>query len=343
MRLLELRKTKEEPFLEQEKISKALELNNSFYLILNSKFEITVIGKSFLKAIPEIAIHKKVTDYFTLEFDIIAAIEKAISGKSRILFFSSNGKVQRFKCSIGKINTDFVITAQPIINENFPLKNYNITLNDFSQHDSIIEYLFLQQTAQKSLKESRFLVDESSKRSSELEEQKKQIEQNQQLLRENLLNIATTKERYSNLVHATNDLILTIDKSGTILFVNDSWLNKMDYPEAEVIGNSIFKHVHPDSQEHCTLFFQDLMTNSLEQLDVNYSLINRNGEKIEVEGTIICKYEHNEFTAVNSFLKDVTEINILKRIEEEKTKEVIKNKEKLEVANGLLNRNCLGC
>lgn len=342
VRLLELRKTKENSFLEQEKISKALELNNSFYLILNSKFEITVIGKSFLKAIPEIAIHKKVTDYFTLEFDIIAAIEKAISGKSRILFFSSNGKVQRFKCSIGKINTDFVITAQPIINENFPLKNYNITLNDFSQHDSIIEYLFLQQTAQKSLKESRLLVDGSSKRNSELEEQKKQIEQNQQLLRENLLNIATTKERYSNLVHATNDLILTIDKSGTILFVNDSWLNKMDYPEAEVIGNSIFKHVHPDSQEHCTLFFQNLMTNSLEELDVNYSLINRNGEKIEVEGTIICKYDQNEFTAVNSFLKDVTEINILKRIEEEKTKEILKSKEKLEVLINSLTETVWG-
>lgn len=342
VRLLELRKTKEEPFLEQEKISKALELNNSFYLILNSKFEITVIGKSFLKAIPEIAIHKKVTDYFTLEFDIIAAIEKAISGKSRILFFSSNGKVQRFKCSIGKINTDFVITAQPIINENFPLKNYNITLNDFSQHDSIIEYLFLQQTAQKSLKESRFLVDESSKRSSELEEQKKLIEQNQQLLQENLLNTATAKERYSNLVHATNDLILTIDKSGTILFVNDSWLNKMDYPEAEVIGNSIFKHVHPDSQEHCTLFFQNLMTNSLEELDVNYSLINRNGEKIEVEGTIICKYDQNEFTAVNSFLKDVTEINKLKRIEEEKSKEILKSKEKLEVLINSLTETVWG-
>lgn len=331
VRLLELRKTKENSFLEQEKISKALELNNSFYLILNSQFEIKAIGKSFIKAIPEIKIQKKVTDYFTLEFDIIAAIEKAISGKSRILFFSSKGKVQRFKCSIGKINTDFVITAQPIINENFPLKNYNITLNDFSQHDYIIEYLFLQQTAQKSLKESRSLVDESSKRNSELEEQKKQIEQNQQLLRENLLNIATSKERYSNLVQTTQDFILTIDKSGTILFVNDSWLKNMDYSKADVIGSSIFKYVHPDSQDHCMAFFQDILTNQLKDLFVNYSLINRNGQKIEVEGQIICKYEQNEFLEVSSFLKDVTEINNLKRIEEEKTKEILKNKEKLDV------------
>ncbi len=342
MRLLELRKTQENSFLEQEKINKALDINNSFYLILNSNFEITSIGKSFNKAIPELTISSKITDYLALEFDIISEIEKAISGKSKILFFSSKGKVQRFKCSIGKINTDFVISAQPIINEIFPLKNYNITLNDFSQHDSIIEYLFLQQTAQKSLKESRSLVDEASKRNFLLEEQKKLIEQNQKLLKENLLKEAIAKERYSNLVHATNDLILNIDKSGAIVFVNNSWLKKMGYSNADVIGNSIFNYVHPDSQEHCALFFQDLMTNSLEQLDVNYSLINRHGQKVEVEGTIICKYEHNEFSAVNSFLKDVTEINILKRIEEEKTKEVLKNKEKLEAVMDSLTETVWG-
>jgi PAS domain-containing protein len=83
-------------------------------------------------------------------------------------------------------------------------------------------------------------MDTATKRNSELEEQKKQIEQNQELLRENLLNTATAKEKYSNIVHATNDLILTIDKTGTILFVNNSWLKKMDYREAEVIGKSIF-------------------------------------------------------------------------------------------------------
>ena len=342
LRLLELRKTQENSILELEKINKALEINNPFYLILNSNFEIKAIGKSFKKANPALAIQKKITDFFTLEFDINTAIESSIAGKSRVLFFSSTNKDQRYKCSVSNINNDIIVAAQPILNEILPIKNYNITLNDFSQHDSIIEYLFLQQSAQKSLNESRSLMDTATKRNSELEEQKKQIEQNQELLRENLLNTATAKEKYSNIVHATNDLILTIDKTGTILFVNNSWLKKMDYREAEVIGKSIFKHVHPDSLEHCALFFQDLMSNSPQQLDVSYSLINRHGEKIEIEGTIICKYDQNEFIEGNSFLKDVTEINKLKRIEEEKTKEILKSKEKLEVLINSLTETVWG-
>jgi PAS domain S-box-containing protein len=342
LRLLELRKTQENSILELEKINKALEINNPFYLILNSNFEIKAIGKSFKKANPALAIQKKITDFFTLEFDINTAIESSIAGKSRVLFFSSTNKDQRYKCSVSNINNDIIVAAQPILNEILPIKNYNITLNDFSQHDSIIEYLFLQQSAQKSLNESRSLMDTATKRNSELEEQKKQIEQNQELLRENLLNSATAKEKYSNIVHATNDLILTIDKTGTILFVNNSWLKKMDYREAEVIGKSIFKHVHPDSLEHCALFFQDLMSNSPQQLDVSYSLINRHGEKIEIEGTIICKYDQNEFIEGNSFLKDVTEINKLKRIEEEKTKEILKSKEKLEVLINSLTETVWG-
>ena len=342
LRLLELRKTQENSILELEKINKALEINNPFYLILNSNFEIKAIGKSFKKANPALAIQKKITDFFTLEFDINTAIESSIAGKSRVLFFSSTNKDQRYKCSVSNINNDIIVAAQPILNEILPIKNYNITLNDFSQHDSIIEYLFLQQSAQKSLNESRSLMDTATKRNSELEEQKKQIEQNQELLRENLLNTATAKEKYSNIVHATNDLILTIDKTGTILFVNNSWLKKMDYREAEVIGNSIFMHVHPDSQEHCALFFQDLMSNSPEQLEVNYSLINRHGEKIEIEGTIICKYEQNQFIEGNSFLTDVTEINNLRRIEEEKAKEILKSKEKLETVMDSLTETVWG-
>ncbi len=342
MRLLELRKAKENSILELEKINKALDINNPFYLILNSNFEIKAIGKSFIKANPSIAIQKKITEFFNLEFDINAAIESSIAGKSKVLFFSSTNKDQRYKCSISNINNDIIITAQPILNEILPIKNYNITLNDFSQHDSIIEYLFLQQSAQKSLNESRSLMDTVTQRNSELEEQKKQIERNQDLLRANLLNTENAKEKYSNIVHATNDLISTIDNTGTILFVNDSWLKKMGYREDEVVGNSIFKHVHPDSQEHCTLFFQDLMSNSPEQLDVNYSLINRHGEKIEIEGTIICKYEQNQFFEGNSFLKDVTEINNLRRLEEEKAKEIHKSKEKLEVLINSLTETVWG-
>ena len=47
---------------------------------------------------------------------------------------------------------------KPLINTNYPIANYNLTLRDFAPEDYISEFLFLQQTSNRYLKESHDMI-----------------------------------------------------------------------------------------------------------------------------------------------------------------------------------------
>lgn len=135
--------------------------------------------------------------------------------------------------------------------------------------------------------------------------------------------IKESQARYSNLLQMTNDLITSLDGQGAILYANKSWLKKLNYTLKEVLGTNIFSYVHPDSQEHCMAFFSELNNTELNTLNVSYSLISKDGNKIDIEGNVVCKFENNKLIELNSFLRDVTEINHVKQLEEFKQQEII--------------------
>jgi signal transduction histidine kinase len=193
LRLVELKEANEIIHNESTYNKKYLELNNPFFLIINSTNEIVDFGKSFKKAIPELTINTKFSDYFDTQIDFSSFKESDESTKKRITFISRQNK-QLFKCSIVRINSKIIISAQPIINENYPIKVYNITINDFSQHDYIIEYLFLQQSSQKSLFESRRLMDSMTEKNLQLEEQKSEIEKKQNAIKSSLLQLQNKEQ-----------------------------------------------------------------------------------------------------------------------------------------------------
>ncbi len=176
----------------------------------------------------------------------------------------------------------------------------------------------------------------------ELENKNKKIADNQIQLQANLKKLTESQKRYSNLLQITNDLITSYDGNGNIIFANTSWLNNMNYTLREVLGTNIFGYIHPDSQQHCMAFFGEISNVQHNRLDVAYSLINKAGEKIDIEGNVICSYENNKLVEINSFLKDVTEINRAKKEEQKKTFELNQNKEKLESVMGSLNETVWG-
>ncbi len=149
------------------------------------------------------------------------------------------------------------------------------------------------------------------------------ILESQNQLQVNMQTIKESQARYSNLLQMTNDLITSLDGQGTILYANKSWLNKLNYTLKEVLGTNIFSYVHPDSQEHCMAFFSELNNTELNTLNVSYSLISKDGNKIDIEGNVVCKFENNKLIELNSFLRDVTEINHVKQLEEFKQQEII--------------------
>jgi hypothetical protein len=176
--LLELRK--KNTLLEKEKniFLDSLEFNNPFYLILDQEGIIKNVGSKLLKCQPSIELNKSVFSYFEFLTPFVWTDwnnpEK--NPVSRLYFFQSLDTQQRFKFSIKKHEHHLLLSAVPVLNANFSLSKYNLTLNDFAKHDYIAEYLFLQQTTDKSLADSRNLLMKTQARNQELIEAQTKID-----------------------------------------------------------------------------------------------------------------------------------------------------------------------
>ena len=150
------------------------------------------------------------------------------------------------------------------------------------------------------------------------------------------------EEQYNSIVNTTNDFIISLDAGGQIKFANKSWLEKMNYQIDEVIETNIFNYIHPDSQAHCMLIFNNINKTENKSFLIQYNLINKDKVKIELEGEVIITYKEDVIYSINSYLKDVTEINKL-RIEKENTiLELKESKEKLENVLGSLSESVWG-
>jgi PAS domain S-box-containing protein len=176
--LLEIRR--KNLILEKEKnvFLDSLEFNNPFYVILDQKGIIQHFGSKLLKCQPTIERQKSIFD--CLDFSPPFRWEDWNNSEknpiSRLFFFQSIDGQQRFKFSIKKHENFLILSAIPVVNTNFPLSKYNLTLNDFAKHDYIAEYLFLQQTTDRSLADSKMLLLKAQGRNKELEEAQTKID-----------------------------------------------------------------------------------------------------------------------------------------------------------------------
>jgi PAS domain S-box-containing protein len=176
--LLELRK--KNTILEKEKniFLDSLEFNNPFYIILDQEGTIKNVGSKLLKCQPSIELKKSVFSYFEFLTPFVWAdwTNPEKNPISRLYFFQSSDTLQRFKFSIKKHEHLLILSVVPVLNANFSLSRYNLTLNDFAKHDYIAEYLFLQQTTDKSLADSRNLLMKTQARNQELIEAQTKID-----------------------------------------------------------------------------------------------------------------------------------------------------------------------
>jgi PAS domain S-box-containing protein len=177
VRLLELRKKTTELKTQLELITDALSLNNTFYLILKDDLTLDKIGSNFQKVIPELVTNGSFFDHFSFagSFSFLDFIQSEATSYNRLLFLQSNERHQKYKCSLKKVGNRVILAASPIINSEFKLTDYGLRINDFAQHDYIAEYLFLQQTTDRSLKDSRELTEKLVKRNEELSQMQRDI------------------------------------------------------------------------------------------------------------------------------------------------------------------------
>ena len=161
MNLLELRRNNLKLENEKNVLFDTLEFNNPFYLLLNHDGVIQHLGSNFSKVNNKIEVGVSFFDYYSFQvpFKFEEFVHSPERQTKRLNFFDSNDKSQRFKFSAKKSGDRIILAISPVINANFQIRNYNLSLNDFVLHDYISEYIFLQQTTDRSMRESKNVLE----------------------------------------------------------------------------------------------------------------------------------------------------------------------------------------
>ena len=151
-----------------------MNFSTPYFLLINDKNEILEFGSNYLKANPEI---KKGTIFSSLfywnsRFDAKKLLDGSDSHQ-RLLFFTSHSQKHKFKCSVKKQDEHaYFVFATPVINTEYQIANYGVTISNFPKQDYIAEFLFLQQAATKGLDDSKKLNELLRKKNIQLEESK---------------------------------------------------------------------------------------------------------------------------------------------------------------------------
>ncbi len=220
-RLIESRRSHRNLSEDKAVLKEALGINNGFYIILDHSAKITSFGENFKTILGESGQFGSFNDYFQFEggFNFDDYLNNKIADDKKIKFISVKGKHQRFKCTLKRINESIVIVSSPIINAEYTLKDYELTLGDFAPHDYIAEYLFLQQTTQRSLKDSQTLTSKLIERNKELEKAQLSIDALSRFPDENPYLVLRFDFNY-NLVYA--------NESSRKFFLNDFGITNND-------------------------------------------------------------------------------------------------------------------
>jgi len=167
---LQMRMLKKQAESDRNYLFRALNVASPFFLILDQNSIVRGLGEKIGKIYPLLVEGSAFGDFFDWSNRVdVAAISCQNAEVLTLVFFLSKDQKQRFKCSIKSFGEGNVIVySVPVINTEYPIANYNLTIKDFPQHDYIAEYIFLQQAASRGLEDSKRLNSLLMQRNDEL-------------------------------------------------------------------------------------------------------------------------------------------------------------------------------
>lgn len=148
-----------------------------YFLFIDRKGVIRRFGSNFRFCILGIAEGTPFHDLF--EWEGVLNTEKIFSnadGKAgNLVFFRNKGGMLRFRGGYHAFDDFILVLSAPVINSQSGISDYGITLKDIPKHDYLSEYLFLQQTTSRSLRDAQALMEKIKQRSRDLEAAQKEI------------------------------------------------------------------------------------------------------------------------------------------------------------------------
>ncbi len=126
------------------------------------------------------------------------------------------------------------------------------------------------------------------------------------------------------------DLIQSVNTEAKYLYVNKAWKETLEYTDEEVAGLTIQSIIHPDSMEHCTGLFAQIIQ-GIDCKALEMSFISKSGKKIDVMGSITVHSE-NGLPVTMGIFKNITERKKAELALDQKNQELEREQEKFKNA-----------
>ena len=114
-----------------------------------------------------------------------------------------------------------------------------------------------------------------------------------------------SEARYRDLFENATDLIQSVDLNGKIIYVNESWKNTLGYADVDLIDLTIFDIISQDHLRECQNILQRVLQGE-KVSGVETSFVAKNGQEIQVEGNINCKFKDGQPVATIGIFRDST-------------------------------------
>lgn len=96
---------------------------------------------------------------------------------------------------------------------------------------------------------------------------------------------------YWDLIENSKDLIQSVKPDMHYFYVNKAWRETLGYTNEEAENLTFLDIIHPDCHKHCFEIFQKLMMGE-RQVEVEVDFVSKDGETIELKGTVSCHFEN---------------------------------------------------
>jgi two-component sensor histidine kinase len=100
--------------------------------------------------------------------EVVSKLSTENASFDELVFLSVKNKNQRYKSGVHAIDESFFFICNPIINSNYLIKDYNLTINDFPIHDTMYEFVFAQSANQAALRDVTDLYEKVEHRNEQL-------------------------------------------------------------------------------------------------------------------------------------------------------------------------------
>lgn len=122
-----------------------------------------------------------------------------------------------------------------------------------------------------------------------------------------LSRLIESEERYRDLFDNAHDLIHILEPDGSIIYVNQFWLNSLEYRFEEIVGKVIYDFVDEEERERFRTYRTHVLNGVEKEKEITFPFRTKSGRKLIVEGFVSPRFQQGKAIATRGIFRDVTE------------------------------------